>query len=259
MKTRLWTSLLMAAALVIFTAGTKGPDPQAHHITPDRHAVKHSPYRGCANFGKRIAVFGGSLSVRAESDAAKRIWADMLGAEVTTYGVGGAGFSIDQGYSIQKQVDEAGIYDIYILWASTNDFNKGREVGTWKDYTAYDGFDPERLHTQCGGINYCIRTILSKNPRARILFFTSLRFFSQASGYDPYSEVPNKAGATFAEYVNAQKECCAHYGIPVLDQFSIQGVNEFNYTEYYKPDRLHMTEDGYRFIGPVQAAFIAAH
>ena len=258
MKVVFLTAVL--AALVTFTAGAKGSDPQAHHIAPDKRAARHSPYSGCANFGKRIAVFGGSLSVTAESDAAKRIWANQLGAEVTTYGVGGAGFSIDQGYSIQKQVDDAGgIYDIYVLWASTNDFNSNREVGTWKDYTVHDGFDRDKLHTQCGGINYCIRTILSKNPRARILFFTSLRFFKQESGYNPYSGTPNKAGATFTDYVNAQKECCAHYGIPILDQFSIQGVNEFNYTEYYKPDRLHMTENGYRFIGPVQAAFIASH
>lgn len=257
MKTHLCILPLIGAALLILTAGARVPEPEKHTIVPDRKAARHSPCRGTANFGKTIAVFGGSLSVNEESDAAKRIWADLLGATVTTYGVGGAGFSIDQGYSIQKQVDMAGKYDIYILWASTNDFTKGREIGSWKDYTSADGFDKSRLSTQCGGINYCIRTILEKNPHARILFFTSLRFFKQESGYDPFSEVTGKAGATFADYVKAQKECCEHYGIPVLDQFGIQGVNEFNYTEYYKADRLHMTEDGYRFIGPAQAAFIA--
>lgn len=205
-----------------------------------------------------IAVFGGSLSVLKESKAAKNIWKERLGVSVTDYGVGGAGFSSLQGHSLQQQVDEASAdHDIYILWASTNDFNRSRECGTWSDYTVRDAFDTTRLVTQCGGINYCIKTILEKNPEARILFFTSLRFFSKPSGSDPFSDATNASGKTFADYVKAQKECCEHYGIPVFDQFNVQGINEFNYSRYYRPDRLHMTEDGYRFIGVQQAAFIA--
>lgn len=240
-------------------ASAGSPDPKAHHLVPDKKVMKKSPYRGTASFGKSIAVFGGSLSVNKESDAAKQIWADLLGAEVTTYGVGGAGFSIDQGYTLQKQVEEAGIHDIYILWASTNDFTNNREVGTWKDYTSCDGFDESKRSTQCGGINCCIKTILEKNPDAKILFFTSLRFFSADSGHNPFSEVPNKTGRTFGEYVQAQKECCAFQGIPVLDQYGIQGVNEYNFERYYLKDRLHMNREGYSKIGPVQAAFIATH
>lgn len=234
------------------------PEPEKHHLVPDKKIMKHSPYKGTQNFGAKIAVFGGSLSVNKESDAAKQIWADMLGAEVTTYGVGGAGFSNEQGYTLQKQVAEAGAYDVYILWASTNDYTNSREVGTWKDYTVYDGYDESKLNTQCGGINYCIKTILEKNPKAKIYFFTSLRFFSADSGHNPFSEVPNKIGKTFAEYVQGQKDCCAYYCIPVLDQFNLQGINEFNCAEFYVKDKLHMNEEGYRRIGPVQAAFIAA-
>ena len=232
-------------------------DPSAHHITPsaDRSAV--SPYQGCKNYGKSIAVFGGSLSVNKESDTAKQIWADLLGSEVVTYGVGGAGFSIDQGYSIQYQVDTAGVHDVYVLWASTNDFNGGRPVGRWKDYTELDGYDTSRLSTQCGGINYCIKKLREKNPAAEIYFFTSLRFFTRDSGHNPYSADINKAGASFADYVSAQIECCRYHGVAVLDQFSIQGVDEHNYQLFYLPDRLHMNAEGYRRIGPVQAAFLA--
>jgi hypothetical protein len=225
----------------------------AQQPEPEKHVVK--PRKG--KITQRIAVFGGSLSVNKESDAAKQIWADRLQAEVTTYGVGGAGFSLDQGCSVQKQVDQAGIYDIYVLWASTNDYTNSRPCGSWQDYTALDGYDQNKLHTQCGGINYCIKTILEKSPKAKIYFFTSLRFFGQDAGHNPFSTQPNKTGKTFAQYIQAQKDCCAYYGIPVLDQFSLQGINEFNYSQYYLPDRLHMNEDGYRAIGPVQADFLA--
>ncbi len=231
--------------------------PDRHHLVPDRKQVKKSPYKGCRNFGKSIAVFGGSLSVNKESDAAKQIWADLLGSEVTTYGVGGAGFSIDQGYSIQRQVDTAGVYDIYVLWASTNDYNNSRECGTWKDYTALDGYDERKLTTQCGGINYCIRKIMEKNPQAEIYFFTSLRFFRSEGGHNPFSGQPNRTGKSFADYIEAQKACCAYYGIPVLDQFNLQGVNEFNFSERYLEDNLHMNEEGYRRIGGVQADFLS--
>ena len=204
------------------------------------------PEGGEASFS--IGVFGGSLSVNRESNAAKQIWADRLGADVITYGVGGAGFSSLQGHSIQRQVDSAGVHDVYVLWASTNDFVNSRECGARTDTTAT---------TQCGGINYCIRTLLEKNPHARIVFFTSLPFFGTESGHDPYSTQTNSTGKTFAQYIEAQKECCRQYAIPVLDQFSLCGFNEYNYGIYYLRDRLHMNEDGYRHIAPLQAAFLA--
>jgi len=232
-------------------------EPEKHTLTPTKSVARKSPYRNTMNYGKRIAVFGGSLSVNAESDAAKQIWADLLGAEVVTYGVGGAGFALDQGYSLQKQVDTAGVFDIYVLWASTNDYTNSKECGTWQDYTVADGYDESKRFTQCGGINYCIRRILEKNPDARIYFFTGLRFFRNDSGHNPFSEEKNKAGKSFAEYIQAQKDCCAYHGIPVLDQFSIQGLSELNFEPYYKQDKLHMNEEGYRKIGPVQAAFLA--
>lgn len=231
--------------------------PDQHIITPDPDKAAASPYKGTMNYGSDIAVFGGSLSVNAESDAAKQIWADLLNAKVTTYGVGGAGFADNQGYSLQYQVDTAGVHDVYVLWASTNDFTNSRPCGKYTDYTAADGYDESRRSTQCGGINYCIKKILEKNPDAKIYFFTGLRFFQTDSGHNPFSEVTNATGESFAQYIQAQKDCCAYYGIPVLDQFSIQGVNEFNFKKYYKSDNLHMNEDGYRRIGPVQAAFLS--
>ena len=236
---------------------SRRPEPEKHHLVPDRKAAKNSPYKGHKNYGKSIAVFGGSLSVNNESDAAKQLWANLLNAEVTTYGVGGAGFSSEQGYTLQRQVEDAGVYDVYVLWASTNDYNNSRECGTWQDYTVYDNYDKRKLTTQCGGINYCIKTLLEKNPEAEIYFFTSLRFFGADAGHNPFSQEPNKTGKTFADYIDGQKACCAYYGIPVLDQFNLQGINEFNVDLFYLGDKLHMNEDGYRRIGPVQAAFLA--
>ena len=209
------------------------------------------------NEEKTVGVFGGSHSVREESQAAKDLWRQKLDVDITDYGVSGAGFSSLQGTSIQTQVDGAASKDIYILWGSTNDFRNSRECGTWKDYTAEDSYDESKRVTQCGGINYCIKKLMTINPLAQIYFFLPMRFYSRDSGHNPFSTDANTTGKTFWEYIEAMKECCEHYGIPVLDQFNFHGVNDFNYTNYFKSDNLHLNEAGYRLIGWVQAEFLA--
>ena len=209
------------------------------------------------NEGKTIGVFGGSHSVREESQAAKDLWRQKLNVTITDYGVSGAGFSSLQGTSIQTQVDGAASKDIYILWGSTNDFRNSRECGTWKDYTAEDSYDESKRVTQCGGINYCIKKLMTINPLAQIYFFLPMRFYSRDSGHNPFSTDTNTTGKTFWEYIEAMKECCEHYGIPVLDQFNFQGVNDFNYTNYFQSDELHLKASGYELIGWVQAEFLA--
>lgn len=246
MKTRL-TIILLFCVCALSAQNVLTPSPSA----------RENSLKGTKNYGKSIAVLGGSLSVNKESNAAKQIWADLLNAGVTTYGVGGAGFSSLQGHTLQQQAREAGVHDIYVLWASTNDYKNNRECGKWTDYTEFDGYDESKLSTQCGGINYCIRVLLAKNPNAEIYFFTSLRFFGSEDGYNPFSEIRNATGLNFAQYIEAQKQCCLHYGIPVLDQFAIQGINKFNCQLYYLSDMLHMNEDGYRKIGYQQAMFLA--
>jgi len=212
----------------------------------------------CKNTGKTVGVFGGSISVYAESQSAKDIWVKKLGVSITDYGVAGAGFSSLQGTtSIQAQVDGAASKDVYILWASTNDYRNNRECGTWSDYTAEDNYDSSKLVTQCGGINYCIKKLLTINPSAEIYFFTPLRFFSSEAGYNPFTDETNTTGKNFAEYIAEMKKCCDYYGIPVLDQFDLQGVNIFNKSLYYKTDNLHLNEAGYEKIGWVQADFLA--
>lgn len=208
------------------------------------------------NYGKSVGVLGGSLSVLSESNAAKNMWRKYLNMDVTDYGVGGAGFSSLQGYSLQQQADKAEVKDIYILWASTNDCTNNREIGEWTDYTQFDNYDVNKLSTQCGGINYCIKTLMEKNPKCEIYFFTSLRFFGKEYGYNPFSSTTNDAGYTLMQYIDAQKKCCKYYSIPVLDQFSLQGVNLFNYSVYYKDDKLHMNEGGYEKIGMLQVEFL---
>jgi hypothetical protein len=206
--------------------------------------------KGSLNYGKSVAVFGGSVSVIPPSDSAKVLWEKYLDLKITNFGVPGAGFSSLQGKSLQKQVDEAGVFDIYILWASTNDYTNKREIGEYTDYTEFDGYDEQKLTTQAGGINYCIKKIYEKNPDALIYFFTSSKAFMHRGGYDPYAENGMVA------YVDMQKKICALHGIPVLDQFEKAGFNTYNQRKFYR-DPIHMNYLGYQKLGELQVAFLA--
>lgn len=208
------------------------------------------------NYGKSIGVFGGSLSVIPESQSAKDAWRKYLNVQITDYGVSGYGFSSLQG-SIQTEVDKATSLDIYILWASTNDYNNNRECGIPTDYTSADGYDKSKLITQCGGINYCISRLRSINPKATIYFFLSLPFFSNESGYNADSKTVNSTGYNFAHYIAMQKECCKNNSIPYLDQFELGLINFNNYTVYYQADNLHLNSTGYALIGKYQTLFLS--
>lgn len=202
------------------------------------------------NYGKSVAVFGGSVSVIPASDSAKILWEKYLGMTITNYGVPGAGFSSLQGKSLQQQVDEAGVFDIYILWASTNDYTNHRRVGSYTDYTEFDSYDQEKLTTQAGGINYCIKKIYEINPNAVIYFFTSSKAFNEKGAYDPFY------AQGMVQYVEMQKKICELHGIPVLDQFILGGYNIYNKDLYYR-DPIHMNGLGYKKIGELQVSFLA--
>jgi len=202
------------------------------------------------NYGKSAAVFGGSVSVIPASDSAKILWEKYLGMTITNFGVGGAGFSSLQGKkTIPQQVDEAGVFDIYILWASTNDYTNNRAIGTYTDYTEFDNYDEKKLTTQAGGINYCIKKIYEINPQAVIYFFTSSKAFNDRGAYDPFHP------QGMVHYVEMQKMICELHGLPVLDQFLLGGFNIYNKDLFYH-DPIHMNVLGYKKIGELQVSFL---
>lgn len=212
------------------------------------------------HYGASIGVFGGSLSKRVASQAAKDIWKRLLNCTIVDYGKDGAGFSLAAeatlDTNIQRQVEAAGSHDVYILWASSNDFTKNCEVGTYKDYTYLDEYDETKRNTQCGGINYCIKSLTDRFPTSYIYLFTSTRIFSIESGYNPASTATNSLGYTFDDYLHGQIQCCGLYNIPYLNQYDIHGVNILNKDTFYT-DNVHINELGYTRLGYAQAHFLA--
>lgn len=208
------------------------------------------------NRGKSVAVFGGSLSVNKESQAAKIMWREYLNMHVTDYGHGGYGFSSLQG-SVIDQVKRAKKHDIYILWASTNDYTNNREPGTPQDYTETDGFDAAKLVTQCGGLNFCIQKLRATNPDATIYVFGSLPFWWNSGGYDVASTETNQTGHNFAYYIDLQRQVAELQGVQFFDQFRLPVLTPESKNKYYLGDNLHMNCNGYANVGLYQLYFLA--
>ena len=242
---------------------------------------------------KKIAFFGGSYSSIDTGICFKGYLRLKLGTFVRTFGLGGAGFGINscwpKGYpdpelqdgkliwedSVPKQIDKAIQYcvdnditdgfDYWILWASTNDFNthiKGKgeinyTLDQLQDTTQFGNAD-----TQDGGIILSINKIRQAYPKAKILFFGSLPFFSKTYGYNlddttkPSSNVWLVNGTreqrtqtnTFKEFIDDQKAICEKYHIPYLDQMGLANIDEWNYEEFYNPG------DGY--LHPLRQGFL---
>lgn len=225
------------------------------------------------NYGKSIAVFGGSFSVIPASNTAKDYWRQKLGLTITNYGVSGAGFrkSTSEANNIMRQVDRAiasgNTYGIWLLWASTNDFWGGANyIGDETYYvnpdftvTYQDGDIDEHgvdiLDTQCGGMNYCIYRILNYQPTAKILVFTSIRAMSTLDdkGYNPSSS----AAGSLAKFVDGQIAVAERWGIPYLNQFKEFDINPLTMATYITQDNLHPNETGYNYFKERQVSFLA--
>lgn len=259
-----------------------GTNTQGGYMMIDRIDIKEtnpslaSRFNAFENYGKTIAIFGGSWAEYAGTRGVLDIWKKVLGTDkVDDYAMGGAGFGNQHQASgiknIQEQVtelcaDDAAPYDVYVLWASSNDFATpaiGERIGTRDWYTDADDYDESKLDSQCGGINYCIKMLSEKNPQAQIVFFSSCPIFNDRIGYDTTAKKQIKAndGSTiqgsFADYIQGQKDCCDRFHIPFLDQWNMLGINEYNKLAYFpSTDLRHMDAYGYTRLAYKQAAWL---
>lgn len=217
-------------------------------------------YTQSPNYGKSIAIFGGSFSRIEPSNVCKEYWKQKLDITWVDYGINGAGFSnLAQDPSIQHEIDRCRVqgtqYDIYLLWCSSNDFAKvGDNIGSATDYTEADDFDPDKLNTQFGGMNYCYKQIMEMNPDAQILLLTSLPVFHMGTkGYE--TNYTDSIG--LQQYVDAQIEWARLHNVHYLDLFRLGGFNSSNYLQFYQPDALHLNDEGYEHLNEITSLFLA--
>lgn len=182
---------------------------------------------------RRFAVFGGSFSCIGASQVAKDGWRRGLFCTVKDYGKGGCGFIAGegQGNDVPSQVGHAlesgENYDIYVLWASTNDVK-------------FDNVDKQNER-----IEAAVAAIRAKDPKARIAFFTSM-------------PVPLKPDMNegLGRLVAGQIATCGKLGVPCLDLYSKSGVTAENAAQFTTSDKLHPNKAGYENVKDMQTEFL---
>jgi len=201
-------------------------------------------YEKSENYGKRIAVFGGSFSEIIASNVTKAYWAEKLRARVTTYGIGGAGFSVITGEDrwLPGQID--------------------RCLASGEKYVE----EQDRM------IKVCINKLREAAPEAKILFFSSLPVpLLENKVLDPaeLESMPERFRENrramitnmkrLPEYVAHQEKVCAEEHVPFLNLYTTSGINEYNAPDFFGSDELHLNTAGYNHIKETQARFIAAN
>ena len=124
--------------------------------------------------------------------------------------------------------------DLICIFGGTNDFGHG-DAGMGK-------FGDTEVTTFYGALYKMTVDLINKYPNARIVFFTPLHRGNE-------TEYKQKADGSYTliDYVNAIKKHAEYFAIPVLDLYSVSGLqpNIPTIRDTFVPDQLHPNDAGH--------------
>ena len=130
--------------------------------------------------------------------------------------------------------------DVIVIFGGTNDFGHGdAPLGTMEDRT------PDTFYGACHTL---YSGIIDRYPESTIVVMTPLHRCNEDNPRGDGHKTKNLA--TLSEYVAIIKEVAAYYALPLLDLFSISGIQpkvESNRIRYC-PDGLHPNNEGQKLI-----------
>ncbi len=197
--------------------------------------------------GKKIAFLGDSITQGVGASSAETayvgIFAKQSGAQVFNFGVSGTRIARQKNPSENPTFDECfkdramkipEDMDVIVVFGGTNDFGHGdARFGCFEDRDEYSFF---------GALHALLQMLIEKYPRAYIVYMTPMHRLSEG-------KTVNEIGLPcrpLKDYVAAIREVCAFYSIPILDLFSISGIQPAVpiMQEIYMPDGLHPSDEG---------------
>ena len=196
---------------------------------------------------KKILFLGDSITqgVGASSPETSYVgvFKEKSGAAVLNFGVSGTRIAEQKTPSPEPKFDETferraetmpADADVVVVFGGTNDFGHGdARFGAFEDRDKYSFF---------GAMHSLLRMLIEKYPRAYILFMTPLHRLTENSVINEYGI----ACHPLKDYVNAIREVCEYYSIPVLDLYKDSGLQPAVpiIKELYMPDGLHPSDAG---------------
>ncbi len=206
--------------------------------------------------GLKVNFLGDSITSGHGVSAGDKIYHAILakkyGFEARNYGISGARFAKqknefffkDDGTEFSTRYktmkDDA---DLVVVFGGTNDFGHGDAMmGKFSDRTN---------DTFYGACHVLMQGLIEKYPDAKIVFMTPLHRCeednSNGDGSKPQGSLP------LVDYVNVIKEVAAYYSLPVLDLWSVSGLQPKVpvIKEKYCPDGLHPNDAGHERMAEV--------
>ena len=208
--------------------------------------------------GKKIAFLGDSITegcgTTGEDATFWRILGRETGAEVFGYGIGGTriarqtterdDLAADSCFSYRYRLMEDDA-DIVLVFGGTNDYGHG---------DAPMGGMADRCEDTFYGACHCLLSgLLDKYPDAVILVATPLHRADEAA-LNPFTHLG------LEDYVRALKQTAAYYSLPLLDFYSMSGIQPAHPAcrERLCPDGIHPNARGHRLLAQRLAGFLRA-
>lgn len=208
--------------------------------------------------GKKVTCVGDSIT--AGSGTTKTycsILDDTLELEsMTGMGVAGSCVSATSDYKTSnsplinryKSIPDSDIITIYM---GTNDYGHETPMGTIDDTEDVSFY---------GALNVIIPGIQNAHPDALLAWITPTHRYgfgtSKMLGTAfTYDYLPNGRGYSLNDYVDAIKEVCEKYDVPVIDLFTLSGMDPSlsEVRTQYMPDGLHPNAAGHEKIAAIIA------
>lgn len=221
----------------------------------DKNVVQAS-----ANADLHIDCFGDSTTWGADGigkgDGPAKSWTTHLKSligvnDINNVGKKGSRFAItsDRKDSFVERLSKVRVdSNLVIVMGGVNDFNSGVPLGE---------FGNKDAHTFYGAVETVLTKLINQNPSRYIVFMTPMKSnFKHPTKNYPNSFQKNSQNLNSVDYVNAIKEVCNAYSVPIIDMYNESGISPFNEAQQkmYSPDGLHYNEEGYKRLAKRIAA-----
>ena len=139
---------------------------------------------------------------------------------------------------------------VNLVWGGVNDFILGRTLGS---------INSTEDNTFYGALKIICEGMIEKYTTSQIVFVTPMQFnWKLRPPVGNNTDGTNKNGNTLLDFVNAIKDVCGLYGIPVLDMYNncFYGLSDKT-VKIFMPDKLHPNDKGHKEkIAPKIGCFI---
>lgn len=221
---------------------------------PINKLFAYSTNSSLTNWSKASAVFvGDSITYGSKTDKTYHAYINETNTfkSVKSMGVSGSCISSqsDYGHNCSPLIDRYASIpnsDLIVIFMGTNDYSHETSLGNITDTTDISFY---------GALNEIACGLKTAHPDSQIVFVTPLHRYgfgtSKILGTQfTYDYIPNGKCHTLSDYVNAIKDICKKYSIPVIDLYNQYPIDPTNEAErnIYMPDGLHPNAKGHKLI-----------